>query len=62
MDPNETLGWIRRFIAAYWEDKRCLTPTGMEEIFDLFDDLDRWITNGGFLPTDWQNDESEAKA
>lgn len=49
MDPNETLRRLRELCAL---DNCHLFST---EIADLFEALDDWITNGGFLPTEWEH-------
>lgn len=43
MDPSETLKQIRNAI----------TSGDYDEVCDKFDDLDKWLRNGGFLPNDW---------
>lgn len=48
MDPNETLRQIREVIADP-------SPSGWDIAATLYrmQQLDKWITNGGFLPSDW---------
>jgi hypothetical protein len=43
MDPNATLAAIRIAIANHHDD----------DVAELFDALDGWISRGGFLPSDW---------
>jgi hypothetical protein len=51
MDPNETLKQIRHFAELV---KKGENPRGSErQVRWLFEDLDRWLTNGGPLPDDW---------
>lgn len=44
MDPTATLNAIRK---AFDEGDN------FDEAADLFEELDEWISKGGFLPTDW---------
>lgn len=57
MDPNATLKRMREVVGTI--------PGHPEdydgELFDLFENLDDWLTRGGFLPTDW-NQERNAHA
>lgn len=54
MDPNAALAEIRRLILeiqnAEQEDARLKAEA---ELIDYFEDLDAWLSKGGFLPTDW---------
>ena len=50
MDPNAALEEIRRIIAKY-ADGRAYDANRLAE---LTDGLDTWLSNGGFLPADWQ--------
>ena len=67
MDPNETLKRIRVLIAAIVaradaeegsisraEYQRLQSLDG-EELAGAMQNLDRWISNGGFLPSDWRS-------
>lgn len=45
MDPNETLNMIREAI----NDSRAW------DAIELFEDLDRWLSRGGFLPAEWKH-------
>lgn len=52
MDPNETLNrlreWVKEVIGGNADIK-----IEEEDAADLFIDLDKWLTDGGFLPLDW---------
>lgn len=52
MDPNEALDQAR---AACLASRRFGTdPTlALDSLAEAFTALDGWLTNGGFLPTDW---------
>lgn len=47
MDPNETLRRLRELCAL--DNCRLFA----EEIADLFEALDQWLSKGGFLPEPW---------
>lgn len=56
MDPNETLRRIRELYRSILESdiKASITvETEAEELAELVQALDGWITNGGFMPTKW---------
>lgn len=54
MDPNAALQELRE---AYNEvQDGTLTIEDAERFVVLFDGLDNWLSEGGFLPSDW--DES----
>jgi len=67
MDPNETLKRIRVLIAAIvartdFEPGRIsqaeyqrLQSLDGEELAGAMQNLDRWISKGGFLPSDWRS-------
>jgi hypothetical protein len=52
MDPNENLRRLRALVESSNTDNVLQTPREAE-IVDLFEALDQWITNGGFIPDDW---------
>lgn len=55
MDPDATLTDLRNLIAnarSGWLGPVDMFAT-LLDVADSFDDLDEWISNGGFLPTDW---------
>jgi alkyl hydroperoxide reductase subunit AhpC len=49
MDPNVTLLRIRDLVS-----NTHLIGDEVDELADLIDALDGWISNGGFLPSDWE--------
>lgn len=49
MDPNATLARLRELAA----DGTHLTMTETEEMAELFEALDAWMSKGGFMPSDW---------
>jgi len=52
VDPDETLEELRRLSieAAHGND----VSRNERELRWLFDDLDSWLSRGGFLPTAWK--------
>ena len=55
MDPNETLKLIREAVSRVqasrsW-DMDC-AELG-DRLANLVEDLDEWLSNGGFLPSEW---------
>lgn len=52
MDPNETLRELRA--AMELRDSVDNTDAWSTRPQDLFRALDRWLSNGGFLPVGWQ--------
>lgn len=55
MDPNGALQRIRAIVSD-WEDPEGsgLDAWDMERALELFSGLDQWLTNGGYLPAEWQ--------
>lgn len=54
MDPNETLRRIRILQANYAANPvDGLTPNQVEDLIDLTEALDAWLSKGGFLPQAW---------
>lgn len=47
MDPNEALKRLRLMMDWDWSED------DMDEVKELFNGLDEWISKGGFLPTSW---------
>lgn len=45
MDPNSTLALLRSLRAS---------ESTADEVIAAFDELDEWLSNGGFLPDDWR--------
>ena len=58
MDPNATLNEIRKMVAAYYmyvdSDDGYLCRETALELCGKIEGLDQWISNGGFLPKDWE--------
>lgn len=52
MDPNATLDEMRRIVAHQDGDNE--EEGDAARMAELFEALDGWITNGGFLPADWR--------
>lgn len=56
MDPNETLDEIRDLVARM--NGGLYAPAMLAasaEVAEKFAALDEWMSNGGFLPRDWQD-------
>lgn len=56
MDPDEVLTRVRDAIAALADGG------GIEEaaeLIDAFNDLDDWLSRGGFLPSAWSESSDE---
>lgn len=54
MDPNETLRLLRLTIKQMGVDTDPdIRAAHADEIAEYFAALDRWITEGGFLPREW---------
>lgn len=56
MDPNETLRRMRELAKSILDSDITTSITvevDAEELAQLVQSLDGWITNGGFLPTKW---------
>jgi len=58
MDPNATLARIRetrrQFDAAERDGLNTTALHLAQELAEAIEDLDAWITRGGFLPDDWR--------
>jgi len=57
MDPNANLKEIRslaKSVYAQWEAGLDINQGNAAELVSLVQDLDEWITRGGFLPQDWE--------
>lgn len=53
MDPNCVLARIRELVVASPDT----SGDAVEQLADLqeaFDNLDEWLSKGGYLPADWQ--------
>lgn len=51
MDPNEALEHLRQIARQAYLSAEVDTEETWAEIFLALDD---WLSNGGFLPEDWQ--------
>ena len=49
MDPNETLNKIRYLSHMYWKGRM-----EADEALLAFQDLDEWLSKGGFKPCEWE--------
>ncbi len=62
MDPNATLDAIRDLINEYAQletDDRRDDGATLNELIAHFDNLDQWLTKGGFLPGAWSHRKPE---
>jgi hypothetical protein len=53
MDPNATLERMRELAREYHEAERWRETTLADELVDLIEGLDQWLSRGGFLPMAW---------
>jgi hypothetical protein len=53
MDPNRTLEMLREYLRDAKTDDTVVYEDG-HYVFELIESLDAWLSNGGFLPADWQ--------
>lgn len=53
MDPNETLHEIREKVAEALAESGNKRADLVDELAELVDALDGWLTKGGFLPHAW---------
>lgn len=53
MDPNETLEELRHLMCAIQNDEYIDTTT-LFRIAEMFNNLDSWLCEGGFLPSAWR--------
>ncbi len=53
MDPDTVLYRIRERLAAI--DREEDRDLHLQFLAEEFGHLDKWITDGGFLPSDWDN-------
>ena len=58
MDPTMTLRQIRQLIV----DGKKNTNFQEGEILELIDNLDEWLSKGGFLPQQWVNNDQLVNA
>lgn len=52
MDPNATLAEIRELIET---ENTLKDGQYTDDIIERFEALDEWLSKGGFLPADWDN-------
>lgn len=52
MDPDVTLGRLRELVELFRVEEP-YAPTEAYELAEKVEQLDAWMTNGGFLPTAW---------
>jgi hypothetical protein len=52
MDPNEALRLIRQICRDVETDDEKVE--NWDELVNLIEGLDQWISKGGFLPKDWE--------
>jgi hypothetical protein len=50
MDPNEALAQIREITGTAMRGQ----AYDADRLVDLIAGLDQWLTDGGFLPANWQ--------
>ena len=57
MDPNECLRRCRRLAKKILKDshRECVATDKGETLAEYFENLDEWLSNGGFLPEEWSN-------
>lgn len=53
MDPDEALAELRRLAHDYTEDQVDDEHEAALRLIELFQALDQWVCNGGFLPAEW---------
>jgi hypothetical protein len=61
MDPNKTLANIRAIVTEL--DRAHLTGDIVslaDELTWMVKDIDKWLSSGGFLPTEWNHAKSNA--
>src|SRR5947199_7906771 len=59
MDPNHTLTHIRKTIAESTTAADC---GNSHTVVELIEALDQWLSQGGFLPDDWQRNATAVGA
>lgn len=55
MDPDATLAEARRIYLGVLYEKG---EGDLERLSELFEALDNWLRNGGFLPADWRKGQA----
>lgn len=56
MDVNETLETIRRLAANFRDTNWPWDDTETDLLIEHIEALDEWISNGGFLPLQWRQE------
>lgn len=59
MDPNETLRSLRELVEQVYNEEGDVNDQ-LEDFAGYFEDLDGWISKGGFLPRDWNENRAGA--
>jgi len=61
MDPNKTLTNIRAILTEMDRARTSEEFTSLaDELTWMIKDLDQWLTNGGFLPTEWNHNDRKS--
>jgi len=61
MDPNKTLTNIRAILTEMDRARTREEFTSLaDELTWMIKDLDQWLTNGGFLPTEWNHNNRKS--
>lgn len=59
MDPDATLAELRRRVSEYLHRSHTalgrIDDTDCDLIAELFDALDHWLVQGGYMPDAWRN-------
>ena len=61
MDPNATLAELRGAASRIVDEldhERQPDLDDVQRIAEAFQDLDEWLSKGGFLPADWTNESN----
>lgn len=53
MDPNAILTTLREFSKRTINNPDNIDPDEVKEMAELFNSLDEWMSNEGFLPNAW---------
>jgi hypothetical protein len=54
MEPNATLERIRELVNKRIENVDALTVEETDELVARVNELDNWLSKGGFIPRDWR--------
>jgi hypothetical protein len=55
MDPNATLALLRELLAESAEGGSVDPRDTVEQFHEAFQNLDTWLSSGGFKPLAWEN-------